>query len=698
VRRAQVHLVEGDAEAALASATRAAALAPGDPHVQLQLGIVHQARARAARLRGEPPPEDVHADAVAAFAAAGDGAPSRALRNRAALEKARTYAWWDGHEAEAARAYRALVEDARSHGERPLQRVAARSAARLARRRDDPEALRWALERMVEADPGVSGWRSLAAVHDTLGGSGEEVLRNLVAGRPSSPLAHITFARYLADAGRLEEAIAHLRRARTDGVHPTALIATEAQLHLEAGDREAGRAAVVELAEHFPGSLGGEIARAHLDLHDGHPAEAVARLRAVLERRESWEARYLLAVAHTQMRQFGLATQAIDRARELAPTWVLPLERLDARIHAQSRRFTEAVLALRRLRRLAGRLDDADRLLLARSLYGEGRRGAGRALLQRLLAEQEPPDPGVVLEYARRERRADPQRAAHLLDGLLERDPGQPAALRMRTELDVAAGRRDEALARLERSLEQAPSRADPTRLLRALVLFEAGDAGVAEREMTALVERETPYPPAVPRLVALYASQGRVDEAIATLRAADRGEGSAAAGRFAVAHRVLRARLHLERGAPGDLQEAESLLESALAQRSDLPGAKNDLAYVLATRERDLDRALQLAQEAQQALDDDPNAADTLGLVYLKKGLHTAAATQFELALDLARDGRRPSALLHYHRGLALAALERPAEARAAFDAALKIDPGFADAGEARRSMGTARRAPRTP
>jgi hypothetical protein len=79
-------------------------------------------------------------------------------------------------------------------------------------------------------------------------------------------------------------------------------------------------------------------------------------------------------------------------------------------------------------------------------------------------------------------------------------------------------------------------------------------------------------------------------------------------------------------------------LLEAALAERSDLPGARNDLAYVLATQGVELDRALRLAQEAYKALDDEAATADTLGFVYLRKGLHVAEAARRALALARLR------------------------------------------------------------
>ncbi len=685
VRRAQVHLVRGDLGPALEAASQAASLSPDDARAQIQLGIVHQARVKEARQRGSEPPEDAFAGAVDAFAAAMRAAGEGRGRDRAELERARTLSWWPGHETEAAQAFRGLVERAAASDARRLQRGAGRAAAEFARRSEDRELLLWALEHVVEADPGYASWGTLAALHDARDGSGEAVLRRLLEERRQHPLAHKALARYLVDRGSPEAAVAHLRDAIADGVPPLGLLATEAQLLFEMGRGEEARAAVATLQRDHAGRPPAELAIAVADVYDGRPDEAETRLERLLQRHTSWEGWFVLASAELAQRKIGQATDSIERARELAPSWILRVERLAARIHLSARRFADATLTLRAQRRMTGRIHPADRVLLVHALYGEKRERAGRRLLEQLL-ERDDPDAELVLTWARHERTRAPERTLELLLDLLEREPGHPAALRYAAELDLAEGRRAEAIARVDATLAADPPKPEPVRLLRALLLLDGGDAAGAERGLVDLVEREPPYGPAVPRLVALYASQGRVDAAIDTLR--DRASRR-------TAHRLLLAHLHLRRG---DHAEARALLEETLAERSDLPTAKNDLAWILASRGEELDRALQLAREAYQALDDDPAAADTLGLVFLRKGLHEAAASQFDLAVELAADAGRPDPLFHYHQGLALAALEQHERAAGAFERALALDPEFAEAPATRRALAASRRAARSP
>jgi tetratricopeptide (TPR) repeat protein len=89
-----------------------------------------------------------------------------------------------------------------------------------------------------------------------------------------------------------------------------------------------------------------------------------------------------------------------------------------------------------------------------------------------------------------------------------------------------------------------------------------------------------------------------------------------------------------------------------------------------------------------------DPVAADTVGFVYYRRGLHEAALEQFRYALELNANHRNHlEPTLHYHLGLTLDALDRDDEATAAFREALAIDADFPYADDARRRVEAAGR-----
>ena len=84
--------------------------------------------------------------------------------------------------------------------------------------------------------------------------------------------------------------------------------------------------------------------------------------------------------------------------------------------------------------------------------------------------------------------------------------------------------------------------------------------------------------------------------------------------------------------------ESAEERLRSLTKRHPKLLEAQNDLAWLLAERGADLDLALELALTAQAGLED-PEALDTLGWVYLKRGEYRRAQVALEAALSLRPD-----------------------------------------------------------
>jgi tetratricopeptide (TPR) repeat protein len=149
---------------------------------------------------------------------------------------------------------------------------------------------------------------------------------------------------------------------------------------------------------------------------------------------------------------------------------------------------------------------------------------------------------------------------------------------------------------------------------------------------------------------------------------------------------RLLLARLYLNQA---DLAKALPVLEQVVAEQPELASARNDLAYVLASRGEQLERALALAQSAQKPLGENPAAIDTLGYVYYRAGRLDAALTELQRAIALA--GSRPggvSPTYTYHLGLVLEALGRKPEAAGAFEQALASSDEFPEAEDARRHL----------
>ena len=118
-------------------------------------------------------------------------------------------------------------------------------------------------------------------------------------------------------------------------------------------------------------------------------------------------------------------------------------------------------------------------------------------------------------------------------------------------------------------------------------------------------------------------------------------------------------------------------------------PMATRSLANVLLQSGGNLDDALLLAQIAQHSLPDSPDAADTLGWAYYKKGAYGLAVSLLEQALKLQQRTNGPdNPDVHYHLGLAYQKTEQPALARQHLQRTLQINPNYSAAAEIKKEL----------
>jgi tetratricopeptide (TPR) repeat protein len=111
----------------------------------------------------------------------------------------------------------------------------------------------------------------------------------------------------------------------------------------------------------------------------------------------------------------------------------------------------------------------------------------------------------------------------------------------------------------------------------------------------------------------------------------------------------------HMLLGTIYDMQKqfdmSEKHYRAALDINPQFAPAANNLAYMLSSREGDIDEALKFAQVAKEKLPDDPSVMDTLGWIYYKKGLYGNAVQEFSDSLEKLPE----NATVNYHLGAAL-------------------------------------------
>lgn len=546
---------------------------------------------------------------------------------------------------------------------------------------------RWAAERMTEARPEqVATWLQLASLEDAADGDAEAVYRKMLEHNPAALAAHVAYARWLVTKDRAPDAFAHLEQARGDGIDEAERLGAVANLQLMAGRLEEARATVDTLERDFPDRPRTRLSAIQLAVAEGRLPEAVKIFETSEALRENPEALRMVAFAQLRLGNLLAAADAIGRAVTLTPEFDASLVRLQATIQHQQRDWSAALQSFQRLARAGAPLDAIDQLRWVQARYESGDAEGGRKQLEALLASDQATSE-AVLEFAYRENARQPERVRTVLEEALAQAPGDPRLISYLAQLDVRAGHPDRALERLAAAAATDPP--PPLVLLtRAELLASNKDWAGAEADLTRLLSIAPSLPRANELLVDVYQAQGKTGEAIRKLE--ETGATNPAA-------EYLLGRLYF---ATGDTGKARARFESAIAADPGNAQARNDLAFLLAQSGQDLDRALTLAQEAQRLLPENAAVMDTLGYVYLRRGLYDPAREQLSLAIQMAEAAGQARPEYYVHLAEAYRASGRVDDASTQIRKALELDPNHPEARAVEKELGVSTQSalPRAP
>jgi tetratricopeptide (TPR) repeat protein len=246
----------------------------------------------------------------------------------------------------------------------------------------------------------------------------------------------------------------------------------------------------------------------------------------------------------------------------------------------------------------------------------------------------------------------------------------------------------DKAHAHLDQALSAYPNMAS-LHFLKANVYGFQQNAASVQAELNKAIEIDPNYLPAYSSLANLYINSHQADRAIAEYQKiiALRPDNATPY--------ILIGILEFDRK---NYDAAAENYRKALERDPNSIIAANNLAWLYAdTGKGNLDEAVRLAQGVVQK---NPNVAgfiDTLGWVYYKKNLHTAAVEQLRKAVSIneaesrAKNGT-PSASYQYHLGMALIGTGNKEESRRALQTAIKLaekNP-CAEVDEAKKALAT--------
>jgi tetratricopeptide (TPR) repeat protein len=675
VLRANAHLalIEGDLDKALISAREAVSIDDTSPPGWAQLGAVYIAKISARKRRGEDPGVLLYGLAIGAFDKVeelkGGAYP------RARLEKARVY-WFQGGRKRARIQFIDAVNLAREQGNVSETKFAIRTTIDYARRGGDDDLIRRMLREFVTLDPSdYSAWEALGRAYDAFPGhTGEEIHLELLELDPEDARSHVLYSGWLARQGREADAEVHLETARSEGVDAPLLGEALVRLALRRGDLASARAAWVEMAEEDETALATQIAAARIAMAEHRQSDAVALLTPLSNAKPRYETEWLLALAHHRRADLAAARRHVDRAMRLAAPPKSAALRLSASIYVDAHEWRRAIRAYEELLQSGQSLEPSERADFALALYRAERVDEGREILEEL-AEARPPKPHPALIFWKLEGERQPERAYRVLARAHSAAPIQTELLALLTDIDLATQQPGVSHTRLTRLIDERL--AGPyVLLLRAEVLAALRAFSEAEADVLRALEAAPSLPGAIDLLHELYTAQGKLEEARQSFEQADR------AGVLHAGARQLLARLYRE---DGESERARETLERVVDEAPDLWTARADLAFLLADDEDEIGTALELARGALDDAGGGAYARDVAGWVELRAGRAESALRHFDMAIEA--EGVRVPPTLHYHRGLALSALAREAEANAAFQRALAAGE-FPEAEDARQQL----------
>jgi tetratricopeptide (TPR) repeat protein len=251
--------------------------------------------------------------------------------------------------------------------------------------------------------------------------------------------------------------------------------------------------------------------------------------------------------------------------------------------------------------------------------------------------------------------------------------PASIETLRVAVAFELMQGNAAAARTRIEGRLKQGTN-ADLLMFAGATYLA-LKDQASAEKVLRAAIEADPSRNEAYAMLGSLYVRQKRIDEALREYEALSKKQ-TKPVGPLTIMGVLLERQ--------GKVDAAKQRYEAALALDSQASVASNNLAWILAEGGQDLDRAVQLAQNAVAVAPERAEFLDTLGWAYYKANQPLRAIPYFQQSVEKSPE----TAEYHYHLGLAFVKSGDNVKGRAALQRALDSKPNAALVSEIRKAL----------
>jgi len=681
IGRSEQALIRADVDEARAMADRSVAIDPDLADAHWQRARVDLAAIRERALTRRPPDEALLISTLASLERFGELDSSRSWLETTG--RARLLAAWPGLEVEAEATLRDASEELRASALPIRENEILDIAIEFAGRVNYPQLERWALERKVAITPRNYGaWDALAAVRERLGDRGGAVYFDLIEQFPDEAEPYIRRARHIDRTRGVQAAIRYLRREIPEPVAGPQILAEIIRLILDSGDQAKAFRVVENLAMVYPESREAITMAAWRLAAAGRPSEAIGLLQDYAWTQDDVGALRIQTDAYMRLRDSASALATLERTLEILDEPEVNSRRLRASLLHDVGRYPEARKAFAELSRHT-KLRPTDLSRLADAYIATGGQAVGIGLLESLVALPEPPRSAVI--RLSQIGVGTPKRNELIREGfyrLLPKSRTNRDLIEHLVVFEISAGTPERARTPLDLALQHGKKRKLPPgrlELLLAMVEHAEGKHGAARELVLGILEREPRLPGALEFAGSLYPTKEEALLAIEEIKGGRENQDIDAARHALLGRLYYRA---------GNSVMARWSYEQALTGGLELPILKNDLAFLLAGQRRDLSRARLLAQQAAQALPNEPGVLDTLGFVLLQLQEFEQAQLELQRADAVAQARGLSRATVQYHLGLALNGLNRSTEAERAFTKALELGEDFPDEEATRREL----------
>ncbi len=486
----------------------------------------------------------------------------------------------------------------------------------------------------------------------------EAMLEESVKMQPGLAEPLLVLADYHRRAGNVEQALADVDRAIEVEPKSEAARLRRAELIVDTKGEDAtptpeAWAIVREILTENPKSVLGLFTEGKFYLLDKKYSEAATSLRRVIDQQPSAAAHVLLGTAYLAQRQQDLARSEFQEALQVDAQYMPARSQLSALYLAAGEDESAA-----REAKLVVEQNPKDlriRLILVEALTRLKRIHEAREMLRPIEVTTELPAP-IRLKIAELYRRTrDTKAAAPILEALIAENPNDPAAMAELIQSDLDERNYEAAMKKIDGFIKAQPDNV-PLYEMRAKIRLSSpgGDKpegiALALADLKLAIEKDPKRVDSVVTLAKLYRTLwqrdgSHLDDAITAYKKAREMDSQ---------NPLIALELASLSETAGRKDEAKENYEVVLRLDQDQPGAKNNLAWLLADNDQatpaELDRALQLAQDAKNAMPNDPSVADTLGWVMYKKGIPSAAIALFREAVDGYPNGHPLRGTVRYH------------------------------------------------